>query len=421
MYQVADSHVVLEGGKALVRRRVLSHVSRTVLLLGVTSMLTDISSEMVTTILPIYLIYTLGMSPLQFGVVDGLQGGAAALVRTFGGFIGDRLGRWKEVAAFGYGLSAFCRIGLIVVGKSWSAIGAIVFLDRTGKGIRTAPRDALISLSTPDAELGTAFGVHRALDTAGAMIGPLVAFTVLWLNPQGFHAIFVLSFCFAILGLAVLLLFVQNHQAPADSSARQPLKVNDIARLVAVPGFSLLLGVGFILSLATTSDAFIYLGLQQKIGFAERNLPLLYVATSFVYMLLAVPVGHLADKLGRRKVFVGGYLVLLLVYGALILPSGGIAGTAVVLGALGIYYAATDGVLMALASTMIPAESRATGLSLVVTATSIGRLLASIAFGAAWTLFGVTQSVIIFGVALTIAGLISCYFFLLQSRRAARV
>jgi len=200
MYQVADPQVVAQGGRALLKRRIRAHVSRTVLLLGVTSMLTDISSEMVTTILPLYLVYSLGMSPLQFGVIDGIQQGASSLVRVFGGFFADRRGRYKEVAVVGYGLSAFTRIALLVAGRSWSLIGGVIFLDRTGKGIRTAPRDALISLSTPEEDLGTAFGVHRALDTAGAMIGPVIAFAVLYAAPHGFHSIFVLSFCFALVG-----------------------------------------------------------------------------------------------------------------------------------------------------------------------------------------------------------------------------
>jgi MFS family permease len=371
---------------------------------------------MVTTVLPIYLVYTLGMSPLQFGVVDGIQQGASALVRVLGGFAADRLGRYKEVAGLGYGLSAFCRIALLVVGRSWTLIGAVIFVDRTGKGIRTAPRDALISLSTPEAELGTAFGVHRALDTAGAMIGPLVAFTVLMFAPHGFHAIFVLSFCFAIVGLAVLLLFVDNR-AERIGPAAEPVTPAAVARLLTIPGFPLLLAVGGALALATTSDGFIFLGLHEKLGFAGRNLPLLYVATSLVYMLLAVPVGRVADRVGRRRVFLVGYALLLVVYGALLVPSVGPAGTIIVLIALGAYYAATDGVLMALASTMLPPELRATGLALVVTATSIGRLLASIAFGAAWTLLGVHSAIVVFAGALTVVAVGSAVAL---QRQAAR-
>ena len=195
MYQVADSNILARGGRALVGRGTHVQVSRTVVLLGLTSLFTDISSEMVTTILPLYLIYSLGLSPLQFGVIDGVQQGASSLVRVAAGFTADRFGRYKEVAVLGYGLSAACRIGFLLVGRSWGLIGAVVFLDRTGKGIRTAPRDALISLSTPKEHLGVAFGVHRALDTAGAVLGPLIAFGLLLLAPQGFDSIFIVSFC----------------------------------------------------------------------------------------------------------------------------------------------------------------------------------------------------------------------------------
>ena len=218
MYQVADSNVLAKGGRALLRRGSSVRISRTVIFLGLTSMLTDISSEMVTAILPLYLIYSLGLSPLQFGVIDGIQGGAASLVRVASGFAADRFGRYKELAVLGYGLSAFCRVGLLVVGRSWALLGAIVFIDRTGKGIRTAPRDAMISLSSDPDSLGTAFGVHRAMDTAGAVIGPLIAFGMLVALPQGFHSIFFVSFCFALIGLAVLVLFVRN---PAETEAQR--------------------------------------------------------------------------------------------------------------------------------------------------------------------------------------------------------
>jgi len=403
MYQVANSQVVASGGRALLRRRALTHVRRTVILLGLTSMFTDISSEMVNTILPIYLVLTLGMTPLEFGVIDGIQQGAAALVRVVAGFAADRLGRYKEVAVLGYGLSAFCRIGFLIVGRSWTLIGGIVFLDRTGKGIRTAPRDALISLTTPTAELGTAFGVHRALDTAGAMIGPLIAFLMLTVAPHDFNPIFVLSFCFAIVGLAILVLFVENRSERVDEPPPEPVTMRAVAQLLRLPGFPAVLAAGGTLAIATMSDGFVYLGLQQKLGFAGRDLPLLYVATSLFYMLLAVPVGRLADRVGRRRVFVGGYALLLVVYAALLLPPLGAVGTLVVLVAFGTYYAATDGVLMALSSAILPTTTRATGLSVVVTATNLGRLLASVGFGAIWTFAGIRNAVIVYGIGLALA------------------
>ena len=185
--------------------------------LGLTSLLTDVSSEMVATILPLYLVFYLRLSPFEFGVLDGLYHGAAALVRLVGGFTADRWRRHKELAAAGYGLSAVCKLGLLAAGGAWGALVAVVLLDRTGKGLRTAPRDALISLSSPREELATAFGVHRALDTAGAMLGPILAFGLLALAADAFDAVFVVSFCAAMLGLGVLVLFVENR--PVESTA----------------------------------------------------------------------------------------------------------------------------------------------------------------------------------------------------------
>src|SRR6476619_4620017 len=292
MYQVADSQALARGGRALVRRkagRAAIPVSGTVVLLGLTSMFTDILSEMVTAILPLYLVFTLGLSPLQFGVIDGIQQGASALVRVVSGYTADRFGRYKEVAVFGYSLSAITRIGFILVGRSWALIGALVFADRTGQGIRTAPRDALISLSTPEEDLGTAFGVHRALDTAGAVIGPLIAFSLLVLIPHDFDPIFFVSFCFALIGLAILVLFVQNTTGRVEAEPLPPVTMRSVAQLLAVPRFGALLVAGGALALMTMSDGFVYLGLQQNLDFAGRNLPLLYVATSLVYMLLAIP------------------------------------------------------------------------------------------------------------------------------------
>ena len=144
-------------------------VSRTVWCLGLTSFFTDVSSEMVASILPIYLVLHLHLSPLAFGLIDGLYQGFAAVARVAGGFVADRWRSHKAVASVGYGLSAVCKLGLLAAGNVWSLLALTIALDRTGKGIRTAPRDAMISLSTPRAELATAFGVHRALDAAGAM------------------------------------------------------------------------------------------------------------------------------------------------------------------------------------------------------------------------------------------------------------
>jgi MFS family permease len=392
MYQVAHPRQLLR------LRRV--RVARNVVLLGLVSLFTDISSEMVATILPLYLVYTLGFTPLQFGIVDGLQQGAAALMRIAGGFAADRTRRHKEVAELGYGISALSRLGLLAA-QSVAALGAIVFVDRTGKGIRTAPRDALISLSSERKDLATAFGVHRSLDTAGAMLGPLIGFFLLSLAPGEFDAVFVVSFCSALIGFGILALFVENR--PVQVHEDSPVSIGAALGLLGTRRFAVLVGVAGALGVATISDAFLFVALQRHLDFQARFLPLLFVGTALAYMLLAIPVGRVADRFGRGRVFVAGYLPLLAAYGLLLAPAGGGGEVALYLGLLGLYYACTDGVLMALASATLPPSLRGSGLALIVTSTSIGRLLASILFGIIWTWYDVETAIIVFAAGLSVA------------------
>lgn len=410
MYQIENAGQIIRArGRQAGSRLGWPRASRTVLMLGLTSLFTDVSAEMVSTILPLYLVFGLGLTPLAFGVIDGLYLGAAALVRVIAGVWADRTRRLKEVAMAGYALSAVSRVGLLVVGSVWTALVAVILIDRLGKGIRTAPRDAMISFSSPKEELATAFGVHRALDTAGAMLGPLLAFGLLALAPGAYDAVFVVSLCAALIGLGILTLFVENQPLPRDAAGEERLAVTlrDAAQLVHAPGFGRLLIIGAALSLATMSDGFLYLTLQRRLDFNIGFFPLLYVATALIYMLLAVPAGRLADRIGRGRVFVVGYVLLLLVYAALLLPWEGTAQVAVYLGLLGAYYAATDGVLMALASAVLPEALRTSGLALLTTATSLARLVASILFGLLWTWWGVEIAVAAFAVGLVVAMLLT--------------
>ena len=402
MYQVQNSQALVAAHRRLFgRRRARTVVAPTVVLLGLTSLFTDISSEMVSTILPLYLVYTVGLSPVAFGLVDGLYQGGGALVRVASGFVGDKFRRHKEVAVVGYGLSAVCKLGFLVVGGAVGALSSIIVLDRTGKGIRTAPRDAMISLSTPREQLGTAFGVHRALDTTGAMLGPLLAFGMLALAPGRFDAIFVVSFCVALVGLGILVLLVQNQRDDRPADEAPAVSLRSAARLLESRKFTLVIAIGCLLGLATMSDGFVYVGLQHRLGFETRFLPLLYVGTSVVYMLLAVPVGKLADKLGRLKIFVAGYLLLLALYATILVPNLTPVALVGCLVLFGLYYAATDGVLMAISSALLPEETRGSGLALVTTGTTLARLFGSLAFGALWTFAGLNVAVIVFIAALS--------------------
>jgi len=413
VYQIENSGQVLRSRPSRSRLRLgRPRVSQTVLLLGFTSMVTDISSEMVSTILPMYLVLNLGLSPFAFGVIDGLYLGAAAIVRLVGGFLADRSRRPKEIAVAGYAFSALSRVGLLVVGGVWTLLASVVLIDRLGKGIRTAPRDAMISLSSDHEELGTAFGVHRAMDTAGAMIGPLIAFAILTLAPGSYDAIFIVSFCFAVVGVGIIGSFVRNPplRVAADDAGPPPTpSLRAALGLVRDARLARLLLVAAALSLATMSDGFIYLTLQRRLDFTVGLFPLLYVATALIFMLLAIPMGRLADRVGRGRVFVAGYLVLLALYGLLLLPGDGAAPVIVALILLGVAYAATDGVLMALASALLPPDLRTSGLALVTTATNLGRLAASILFGALWTWQGVSAAIWAFTGGLVAATLLAAW------------
>jgi MFS family permease len=403
MYTVQSTSTLGRARRAFASGRLKERVGGTVLLLGTCSLLTDISSEMVAAILPLYLVATLGFSPLQYGVVDGLYQGASALVRLAAGFLGDRLGRHKVLASIGYGVSAVCKLGLAVIGGAWAGLSALILLDRTGKGMRTAPRDAMISLTAPEQDLGLAFGIHRAMDTAGAMIGPLVAFALLSAAPTAFHSLFLISFFVAILGLGVITLLVREPPKRRPRAAEDKPDLKAAFALLKGHEFRALTIAGAALGLATISDGFVYLTLKDQIQFSNALFPLLATGTAVLFMLLAAPLGRLSDKVGRGRVLIGGYTLLLGVYCVLMLPSAGAISLIAVLAMLGTYYAATDGVLMAMGSKLLPDELRGSGLALVGTGTSVMQLLASIIFGALWTWLGLESAIALFAAALVIA------------------
>ncbi len=440
MYQVSSASSLLRARKRLFGREASGpKVSRTVVLLGLTSLFTDISSEMVVTVLPLYLVYVGQFSPAAFGFVDGIQRGAAALVGLASGFAGDRLRRHKEVAGIGYGLSAIVKIGLATAGTALSAISALVLIDRIGKGIRTAPRDAMISMSTPPAQLGAAFGVHRALDTVGAMLGPLLAFGILAVAANAFTSVFVVSFCIALIGVGILVLLVPQPKAPgADAEveaapapalapaptpapARERVSMRQALVVIGVPRFRALLIAAGALALATASDAFVFLVLQEKLDLSLGLFPLLFVGMTSVYMLLAVPVGRIADRIGRGRVLLAGYALLLGVYGALVAPIGGPLLVALALTLMGTYYAATDGVLAAFGSAIVPEAVRGSGLALLNTTTGVMKLLSSIAFGALWTLTSTNTAITVFGAALLLAMGLAALSFVRTREDAAHV
>jgi MFS family permease len=363
-------------------------VGRVVLVLGLVSLLTDVSSESVSAILPLYLTMVVGLSPVAYGLIDGLYQGMSALVRLGGGWLSDASDRPKWVAFLGYGLSAVARIFLLFATGA-VGIAAVVTADRIGKGIRTAPRDAMISTSTPSEHLGRAFGVHRMLDTVGAALGPLIAFGLLLLVPDGYSVVLVVSLAFALAGVALLGLLgpdvrTRRDRAAAVGPTPPPFRWRDLTDRRLRP----LLVVSGVLGLLTVGDGFIYLALLDHGGVNVTWFPLFYVGTNVAYLLLAVPIGRLADRVGRARILVLGHLALVGAYLSSVLPSSTAVATVGTLALLGVFYAATDGIIAAIAGRLVPVQARTSGIAAAQTVVALARMLASAGFGLLWLLLG---------------------------------
>lgn len=380
-------------------------VSSTVVTLGIVSMLTDVSSESVSAVLPLYVTGMLGLSVVAFGVLDGLHQGISAVVRIASGYTSDRLDRPKWVAFTGYAAAMAARIGLLFA-TGFAALSAVVVADRIGKGIRTAPRDVMITIASPPDELGRAFGVHRMLDNIGAALGPLLAFVILLVVPDGYSIVFIASLAFAILGVLILGLIVPNARSAHRTGDAAPAPAHRVRpRLAEVWQGPLrrVLAASGLLGMLTIGDGFVYLVLQSRSDFAAQWFPLLYVGTNVAFLAFAVPLGRLADRIGRARVFVLGHLGLLAAYVVAALAIDDAVATVLCLLFLGAFYAATDGVLAALAAQLTPPPHRGTGIASAQTVVAVSRFLSAAGFGVLWFTVGPAASLVIVAIALTLA------------------
>jgi MFS family permease len=386
----------------------------TVVLLGLVSLFTDLSSESVSSVLALYLTTVVGLSPLGYGLVDGLYQGVSAVVRIAGGWVADRTDHPKWVAFSGYGVSAISRLALIPA-HSLGAITAVLTADRLGKGIRTAPRDAMIAASSPPESLGRSFGVHRTLDTLGAVLGPLVAFLLLWWLPGDFTAVFLVSFVAALIGLALLLLLVPDLR-PAGGRARALVAKG--RSLLREATLRRLLAATALLSVLTVGDGFIYLSIQRRDDLAIAYFPLLYVGTNIAYLSLAWVMGRLADRVGRARIFVTAHLALLAAYLCAAGPALGHVTAIACLLLLGTYYAGTDGQLAAITSAAFGPDSRGRALSAVQTAQAAARFFSSVLFGLLWVSIGIDSAFLLVTVLLA-AGMVGAAVLLRDLRPVA--
>ena len=253
------------------------HVPATVWGLGITSLLTDVSSEMVVSILPAYLMFMSGGGPVALGIAAGLYEGGPVVATWLGGWMADRSGRRKLTAGCGYALSAICRLGwLLVSGRALGPIAALVVADRLGKAIRTAPRDALISLSVPHHQLATAFGVHRALDAVGAALGPVAAWMLLSMHPRRYDIVFFASIVAALLGLVALVLLVRDDRQPPSERMRWRQMRGSASDFFAEATLRRVLVIATLLGGVTIRDAFVYLLLVRGTEASAHWIPLLY-------------------------------------------------------------------------------------------------------------------------------------------------
>ncbi|GAA2236076.1 MFS transporter [Kitasatospora cystarginea] len=380
------------------RSRAGRRVAANVLVLGVVSFLTDVSSEMVSSVLPLYYTSVLGLTMLQTGFLDGLFNGASVFLRLAGAHLADRFHARKPVAVAGYALSAVCKLGLPAAGASLPGISTVLAVDRSGKGLRTAPRDALISLSSTPGAQGRAFGVHRTLDTAGAFGGPLIAFAVLSAVATAYDAVFMASFCVAAVGVLVLLLFVRERCGPRPE--RRPVTLGAAFGLLREGAFGRTCLCVMLLETATISDAFVYLSLQRQDDLAARWFPLLALGTAAPYLLLSLPLGSLSDRLGPWRLFLAGHVCFLTVLALLASSRGGPVVLVAVLVLHGVFYAATDAPLMAHAAALLPAHSRTSGFAVLQSLQALGMFASSLLFGLAYRYLGPHPTLYAFGLGL---------------------
>jgi len=362
-------------------RRVLTP---NVIALGVVSLLTDASSEMIYPLLPLFLTTVLSAGPAFVGLIEGIAESTASLLKLVSGRLSDRWRRRKALVLAGYALSSCARPLVAAAGAPWHVL-AVRLVDRVGKGVRTSPRDALLADSTDPDRLGRAFGFQRAMDHLGAAIGPLLASALLYGFGWSLRAVF---WAAAVPGLASLLVLgagVTEVPPRPREAVRTHGPVREAAAALPRP-FRRYLLVVVLFTLGNSSDAFLLLR-AQELGLGPAALPLLWVALHVVKSATSTPLGALSDRWGRRRVIVVGWLLYAAVYAGFAAAAGPAALWGLVL-AYGVYYGLTEGVERALVADLVPSEARATAYGWFHTAVGLAALPASLLAGALWQAWG---------------------------------
>ncbi len=361
----------------------LPQLPRNVWILTATSFLTDVSSEMIANLIPLFLANVLGVSTAIIGLIDGIAETTASLLKLYSGALSDKLGKRKWLTVLGYGISTIAKPFLFFA-SAWGWVLGVRFADRVGKGIRTAPRDALMAGSVDEKQRGLAFGLHRAGDTAGAFIGLAIAALVIWLSQTGaaqltrptFQLIVLISFIPALLAVLVLALGAQEVSKPTGGKV-------PVFNFTGLDGrFKQFLLAAVLFTLGNSSDSFIILRGQER-GLSVLQILGMMMTFNLIYTLLAGPFGALSDKIGRRKLIFAGWGLYALVYFGFSAAQTG-AQIWLLFGTYGIYYALTEGVAKAFVADLVRPEMRGTAYGLYNAALALTAFPASLIAGLLW-------------------------------------
>lgn len=363
------------------RSSVRAFLSRNLILVSLASLLTDMSSEMVYPILPLFMTVTLGASPRVLGMVEGIVEAVASLTRVLSGWVSDVMGRRKPFAVGGYALSTLGKGALYLAG-SWPMVLGGRVLDRFGKGVRTAPRDALLSESVPHDQRGRAFGFHKAMDTLGAVLGVIGAYLLVRAGHSELRSVLVWSLAPAALAVVVLCFLRETGTGERAGGTRPRVKPTDAWRR-APARLRLFYLIVFLFALGGSSNQFLLLR-ARGMGFSDADTILLYLVYNLTYMGVSYPAGRLSDRIGRSPLLITGYFIYAASYAAFALVHRAPDPTTTLwwlFAAYGTYIGLTDGVEKALVSDMSPSDARATFLGLHATITALGLFPASLIAG----------------------------------------
>ena len=368
-------------------RSTLSRIPAGVWVLGFVSMTMDISSEMIHSLLPLFMVSSLGASAMTVGLIEGMAESTALIVKIFSGVLSDAIGKRKELALLGYALGALTKPVFAMASGAGVVLAARV-LDRVGKGVRGAPRDALVADITPPQLRGAAFGLRQSLDTVGAFVGPLLAAGLMLLWSDDFRAVFWIAVIPGLLAVALLFFGLHEPPHPRGEARTNPLQRANLQRLDA--SYWWVVVIGGLFTLARFSEAFLVLRIQQG-GVPFALVPLVIVAMNMVYALSAYPFGHLSDRVSHSRLLMLGLVVLF----AADLTLAHDDHWTVVLGGIllwGLHMGITQGLLAAMVADTAPADLRGTAYGFFNLISGVAMLLASLIAGFLWDRFGAAQT-----------------------------